>query len=401
MQRNTGHSNHGSQDLPVGFATSFLLRAFWNATKQNHALTIPLSTGVTGYIGGDAFYNLYKTHPDYDYTLLVRSQAKADIVTKAYPGAKNIHFVFGDNNSADVLSAAAAAADIVIHTSQSADDIPSTKAIIDGIVKGHTASNPGVYIHISGTGLLTWYDLAHKRYGQPPLPDQTYNDYEGIEKLISGIPDSAPHRDVELVIIAAAKEHGDVLRPAIVAPPTIYSAGRGPDNTRSIQVPILAEYLLKKGYAPIAEGSGETEWDNVHVHDLSDLIASLVEAGLDPAKRDDAGDKVLGGIFGPNSFHFSIAATHKWSDVARWVAAAGADQKLVPNATTKSEPIDILTAKDAPGFPDANITWAANSRGEAARSRKLLGWTPKGRSLQDDVPQQVADEAKRLGISPK
>jgi hypothetical protein len=331
----------------------------------------------------------------------VRNQAKADGVTKAYPGAKNIHFVFGDNNSADVISAAAAAADVVLHTGLSADDIPSAKAIIDGIVKGHTASNPAAYIHISGTGLLTWYDSENKRYGQPPLPDQTYNDYDGIERLASGMPDTAPHRDVDLVIQAAARENGDALRAAIVLPPTIYGAGRGPDNQRSIQVPVLAEYLLKKGYAPIAEGSGETEWDNVNIYDLSDLLVSLVEAGLDPAKRDNVSNSAPGGIFGTHSFYFCRAASHKWRDVARWVAAAAVDQKLVPNATAKSEPIAVLTSEDVPGFPAANITWALNSHGVAVRAHKLLGWTPRGPSLQEDVPQQVADEAKRLGISAK
>lgn len=168
-------------------------------------------------------------------------------------------------------------------------------------------------------------------------------------------------------------------------------------------MPNLAEYLLKKGYAPIAEGSGETTWNNVHVYDLSALLVSLVEAGLDPAQRDNVGGNTApGGIFGTHAYYFSIAATHKWSDVARWVAAAGVDQKLVPSsATAKPEPFDVLTSKDAPGFPGGNITWAANSNGVAERAHKLLGWTPKGRSLQDDVPQQVADEAKRLGISAK
>lgn len=99
----------------------------------------------------------------------MRSQAKADEVAKAYPNAKNVHFVLGDNDSADVISAAAAAADVVLHTGQSADDIPSAKAIIDGLVKGHTASNPAAYIHISGTGLLTWVGLPRTVFISPVL----------------------------------------------------------------------------------------------------------------------------------------------------------------------------------------------------------------------------------------
>lgn len=44
-------------------------------------------------------------------------------------------------------------------TAQSADDVPSAKAIAKGLAAGHTAEKPGSYIHISGTGLLTWVDL--------------------------------------------------------------------------------------------------------------------------------------------------------------------------------------------------------------------------------------------------
>ncbi|CAK7200824.1 hypothetical protein SEUCBS139899_003523 [Sporothrix eucalyptigena] len=359
-------------------------------------------TGATGFIGGDAFYALYDSHPDYDYTLLVRSQDRADVVTKAYPDAKNIHFVIGDLDSSDVISAAAAAADVVLHTGNSADDLPSAKAIVAGLTKSHTANNPGIYIHISGTGLLTWYDIKNKRFGQPPLPDQTYNDYDGVQTLVSGLPDDAPHRDVDIVVQSAAAAHPDILRTAIVGPPTIYGHGRGPGNQRSVQVPNLAKYLLKKGYAPIVEGGGETIWDNVHVHDVSSLLVRLVEAGLDPAKRDNVGgNQAPGGIFGTHAYYFPIASTHKWSDVAKQLADSAVKQGILPSATTKVEPYSVITSKDAPGSPGSNQTWTANSHGEPVRGGKLLGWKPTGPSLEATIPGDLADEAKYLGISAK
>jgi len=71
----------------------------------------------------------------------------------------------------------------------------------------------------------------------------------------------------------------DSVKTAIVCPPTIYGPGRGPGNKKSRQVYVLAEMTLKRRQAPIL-GKGLTEWDNVHVHDLSDLFVLLVEAAI-------------------------------------------------------------------------------------------------------------------------
>lgn len=69
------------------------------------------STGVTGYIAGDAFYALNKAHPDYEYAALVRTQDKADIVKKAYP---SVRIVLGGLDDYDLLKEEAAKADIVL-----------------------------------------------------------------------------------------------------------------------------------------------------------------------------------------------------------------------------------------------------------------------------------------------
>lgn len=64
-----------------------------------------------GYIGGDIFYALEKKHPDYEYTLLARSEERAHPVKTKYPNAK---FVYGSNDDAAIIEKAAAEADIVI-----------------------------------------------------------------------------------------------------------------------------------------------------------------------------------------------------------------------------------------------------------------------------------------------
>ena len=72
-----------------------------------------------GYIAGDAFHALHEAHPDYDYTLLVRSKEREEPVRKKYPNAANVKVVYpGDTGPAlsltDVLEEEAKRADIVL-----------------------------------------------------------------------------------------------------------------------------------------------------------------------------------------------------------------------------------------------------------------------------------------------
>lgn len=68
-------------------------------------------TGATGYIGGDALYQIHRRYPDFEYALLVRSEDKARKVLSAYPKART---VIGGNDESDLLEREAAWADIVI-----------------------------------------------------------------------------------------------------------------------------------------------------------------------------------------------------------------------------------------------------------------------------------------------
>lgn len=69
------------------------------------------STGITGYIAGDAFVAIYEKHPDYEYTALVRSEDHAKKITEKYPSVK---VVLGNLDSYDLLKKEAAKADIVL-----------------------------------------------------------------------------------------------------------------------------------------------------------------------------------------------------------------------------------------------------------------------------------------------
>ncbi|KAF4449622.1 nucleoside-diphosphate-sugar epimerase [Fusarium albosuccineum] len=338
-------------------------------------------TGVTGFIGGAAFAKIHEAHPDYEYTLFVRSEERGKLVAEKYPDVK---FVYGDLSSSDVIEKAAAEADVVVHTADSADSAPAAKAIAKGLAAGHTAENPGYWIHLSGTGILTFYDADNKRLGEPPIPEQKYNDIKDIDRLLN-LPDSALHRDVEKIVQEA---NSDAVKILILSPPTIYGIGGGPVNQRSIQIPNLAHATIALGYGPFI-GAGKTEWDHVNINDLADLFNKVVEATQDPSKRDNPE------IFGKNGYFFARGGEHLWADVAAWVAEEASRQGYLSEPKTKSVSVEEVAKTGAVSAE----SWSANSKGEAERAKKYLGWEPKAASLKETIADAVATEAKRQGFS--
>ncbi|KAK0735045.1 hypothetical protein B0T26DRAFT_762858 [Lasiosphaeria miniovina] len=347
-----------------------------------------LLTGVTGYIGGDAFYALRKAHPELEYTLLVRSAERVKLVREQYPETTGIRIVYPDSSRDgsslnDLLEDEASKADIIVHTAESADDVPSANAIVKGLKRGaanRSAENPAFWIHLCGTGLLQWYDSSHKRYGQPPLPSDKYDDVADIDKITS-LPDEAYHRDVDKIVLAVNAELGGKAKTAIVSPATIYGTGRGPVNRKSMQVPDLARFTLQQGYAPVV-GTGKVEWDNVYIFDVSELFVALVDAALDPARSADPE------VFGPHGYFFATNATHVWGQVAAQVVAEAVRQGYLKEAVEKMVTSDEIPYK----------TLATNSKGIATRARKHLGWEPKGSSLSENIAEIVDVEAKHLGL---
>jgi len=69
------------------------------------------STGVTGYIGGDALYALEKAHPEYEYTAIVRDSDRGAPVAAAFP---KIRLVYGTLDDLKLLEDESARADIVV-----------------------------------------------------------------------------------------------------------------------------------------------------------------------------------------------------------------------------------------------------------------------------------------------
>lgn len=104
-------------------------------------------------------------------------------------------------------------------TADASDHVGAAEAIAAGLVAGHTKDKPGYWLHTGGTGILTYEDSDRGVYGEKS--DKVYNDLDGVDELVN-LPDHAFHRNVDKIVLEAGTKHADVVKTALVCPPTIY-----------------------------------------------------------------------------------------------------------------------------------------------------------------------------------
>ncbi|CEJ60145.1 hypothetical protein PMG11_08730 [Penicillium brasilianum] len=333
-------------------------------------------TGVTGYIGGEGLYTIATAHPDWQLSALVRSKEKAAQVTSKYP---EIRIVSGDLDSVDIIAEEVKNADIVFNFAD-CDHVAAAQAIAKG-GQQHTAERPLWLIHTSGTGILTVEDQRANTIGiERP---KEYNDWEGVTELVN-LPADAFHRNVDEIIINAGKQNPSGVRTAIVCPPTIYGPGRGPVNTKSLQVYQLSATVLSRG-AGFLVGKGENVWHEVHVQDLSSVYLALGDAaaaGGGNATWNDEG------------YYLAENGSFVWGDIQREVAKQAHLQNFIDSPNVNELNIDEVKKV----HPFGHYLWGTNSRGHAIRARKLLAWSPQKPRMIDLIPEIVALEAKDLGL---
>ncbi|KAF2819197.1 NAD(P)-binding protein [Ophiobolus disseminans] len=332
-------------------------------------------TGATGYIGGDALYTVANTYPDLEITALVRNSDKGAKVASQYA---KIRLVYGNLDSSDLLTKESAAADIVLHCAD-CDHLGAAEAIVAGLAQ---SQNKSYLIHTSGTGVLSFQDFEEGTYGV--AREKEYNDWDGIGEVTS-IPDTALHRNVDKIVLAANKTSGGTVHSAIVCPPCIYGPGRGPDNKRSVQVYEMARATLERHKGFVIE-EGVNRWTESHVQDLSEIYLALVTAALSPdggkATWDDKG------------YYFTESGAFSWGEIGQKIAKVALDKKLINSAE-----VDHLSKDEADKLlPWGSYLWGTNSRCKASRANKLFGWTPKQTSLVDLLPEIVEEEARKLKL---
>ncbi|KZF22807.1 NAD(P)-binding protein [Xylona heveae TC161] len=334
------------------------------------------ATGVTGYIGGDAFSVIAKAHPDFEYTCLVRNSDRGAALASQYPQVK---LVYGTLDDSKLLEEEAERADIVLDWAD-ADHLGAAHAIAKGLA-AHTPDRPAYWIHTSGSAVLAYADVERQIFGEESV--KVYDDLDKVGEITS-LPDFAPHRDVDKVVLEAGTVDADRVKTAIVCPPTIYGQGRGPGNQRSIQVYWLTENSLKRKQV-FQVGPGTAVWNNVHVYDLSNVYSELFDAAIQ--RTDNV-------PWGKEAYYFAENGEHTWKEISDKIASIAYKKGLVT-----SDKVEQLSTEEANAIhPFGAILWGSNSRGKARRARELLGWSPKERSLEKELPEVVESEAKLQGL---
>ncbi|EPY53033.1 NAD dependent epimerase/dehydratase [Schizosaccharomyces cryophilus OY26] len=312
-----------------------------------------------GYIGGQILEFLLERN--YHVTTLTRRES-----TAAEFHAQGIKTVIGSLDDRSVIQKQVSVSDIVFHTA-TADHLPSAEAVLDGLEERAKNNLQTIYINTSGTSILS--DNSAGAFKS----DMVFEDDkpEGIDAL----PDSAPHRTIDLPIVRRREILGEHAKIAIMMPPLIY--GVGPAGRSSIQLPTLVRYSLKHRYAGQI-GEGRSVWSQIHVKDLARGYLTL----LDWLERTPA-EEVL-----PNPYWFCENGNElSWNDCTAEIGRVLYEAGKIESSTPRTIPVS--------NYGDLFGKWSepvvgSNSRSRANRLRKL-GWEPKEKKTlaslaEDEIP---------------
>lgn len=90
------------------------------------------------------------------------------------------------------------------------------------------------------------------------ISPKIYHDVDDITEITTLPLEGHLHRDIDIVVLNTGLELK--VPTAIISPPMIYGIGAGPIKSRSIQVPILTEAILKRGHG-FQILNGQNIWD--------------------------------------------------------------------------------------------------------------------------------------------
>lgn len=310
----------------------------------------------------------------YNVTTLARREEAAKELEQAGIKAR-----LGGLDNADIISDEVFKNDIVIHTA-TADHLPSVQAVIAGIQKRAAEGKSTIFIHNSGSGVLD--DRSKSMFKS----DKVFEDDKPAD--IDALPDSQPHREIDLAIVKARKELQDHAKMVIIMPPVIY--GYNPKYGRlSIQIPTLTRFAIKHGYAGYL-GAGEAVWNQVHVFDLARAYIILLHwlEQADPAE-------VLKNPY----FFCENGQEFAWKDAAAEIGKALHVVGKVKSPKPKQIPEKDYTDLFGPGASDTVV--GSNSRCRANRLR-ALGWKPRETPMyesliQDELPIILKEKGEFQG----
>jgi nucleoside-diphosphate-sugar epimerase len=286
-------------------------------------------TGAAGYIGGSVAEKLVAG--GHAVSGLTRSKDKtADLK------ARGIVPVMGSLDDADVLTAAAQAADAVIHAAD-ADHHASIITLVTALKRSGK-----LLVHTTGSSIVA--DHADGEYAAAtPFTEDSY---------FEPVPFRRARVDLNRYVRQAAIEKG--VRTTVIAPAMVYGTGRGL-QPGSDQLPKIIALSRQVG-AGVFFGKGLNVYSNVHIDDLVDLYCLVIE-------------RAPGG-----SFFFAENGHNSFAEIAAMIA-----QLLGLDGKTASLPVEGVITQ----FGEAGrLGVASNSYVRAANAHRI-GWSPKGPSLEE------------------
>lgn len=164
--------------------------------------------------------------------------------------------------------------------------------------------------------------------------------------------------------------------------------GRGPCSQRSKQIYEMAKFILKQNKIPVI-GRGRAIGSNVHVKSVTSLVLHLFEAAL-----QQRGDGLL---WGPEAYYIVEEGEHCWGDVAHSIGRIAAEKGFLMSVPEQVV-LKMESAQELAGFEATS--WGYNMRCRASRARSLLGWRPRGPSLEDELSEIIATEYQHLQQRP-
>ncbi|KAK9239418.1 hypothetical protein V1525DRAFT_35990 [Lipomyces kononenkoae] len=336
-----------------------------------------LLTGASGYIGGavlDDIINWNTKHHAFVITTIARKPEAVEKIKAGYPvdALRVVQTVYSDPTFANLV----AAADVIVHTGESADDATSADVITKNIKNG------ALIIHTSGTAILINESELDKQV------DRKYDDVTDIKTLTSWNEDHV-HRNIDAQILEIHRTKPTV-KTIIVCPPLIYGTGRGKVNPRSQQIPFLITIasILKKN---AVYGSGKAAWNNVHISDLAELYVILLATYVSDPKKLSYNDE---------GYYFAENGSHTWKALTAALDAPLVKYDIIPPENTSKvgtshelhyTDAELKSALDPTSYTLASWMYCTNSLCTATRARKL-GWVPK----QPDMYSTLDEEVKRF-----
>ncbi|KAN0094037.1 NAD(P)-binding protein [Hyaloscypha variabilis] len=302
-------------------------------------------TGVSGYIGGQLLHDITKAHPEYQIRALVRTTPQLQKIATAYP---SIHLVLGDLDSAEILKAEAARADVVFQLAD-ADHLPSLTPLITSLPPTST------FIQLSGAA-----SISSTLHGPGTLDPRKWSDIVDLSEITT-FPHSHLHAVTDQAVLSLGLQRG--VRTAVVIPPVVYGTGEGEGRTQSMVVPWYVDAVRKRGGGFVV-GKGSNVASGVHVRDLGRALVFLVEEAL-----KEGGGRAE---WGERGWYYVDGGEYVFRELAEKLVKAMVEKGAIEKEGL--DEIDIAQAKEL--HPYAELLWGVNMRVNGERIRRL-GWRAK------------------------